>query len=570
MQRYRVLTTSDGRKAVEVRQRGERLLNHAMYNKSSAFTREERVVFDLEGLLPEAVSTMEMQAQRVYANICRKREPLERYIGMSALQDRNEHLFYRVLVDHLEDLLPIVYTPTVGQASIEYSHIFRRGRGIWITPAHRGRIASVLRNSTYRDIRLIVATDNSAILGLGDQGAGGMVIPIGKLAIYSAAAGIHPTQTLPISLDVGTEREELLGDDFYLGWRGHRLRGEAYRSLIEEFVQAVREVFPGCLIQWEDFSKANAFEILEHYRRRVLSFNDDIQGTGATALAGILAAGRISGEPFADHRMVVLGTGAAGKGIAVQFRAALEESGVPAAEARHRIACLDSRGLLTTDREGLDDYKRELAWEREWMERTGLSEGADLLSVVEAFEPSILIGTSGQPGAFGEEVVRAMAARPGRPIVFPFSNPTDRAEAQPEDLLRWTDGRALIATGSPFPAVERDGRRIEIGQGNNALVFPGIGLGALVASAREVTDGMFVSAAEALAGCVTDQELECGRVFPRISRLREVTRRVAEAVVVQAREAAVGRKIDDDDIEREVADAVWEPRYPELIPADPT
>ncbi len=566
MHEFRLGKTADGRGRLEVPYRGFDLVLHPMYNKSSAFTAEERVAFGLEGLLPMVVSTMAQQAERAYGHIQRKTEPLEKYIGMAALQDRNEHLFFRVLLDHLDELLPIVYTPTVGQASKRYSHIFRRGRGLWITPIHRGRIASVLRNSPYAGVRLIVATDNEAILGIGDQGAGGMVIPIGKLAIYSAAAGIHPATTLPVSLDVGTDNEELLGDPLYLGWREQRLRGEDYDSLIEEFVEAVREVFPDALLQWEDFRKENAFELLERYRDRLPSFNDDIQGTGATALAGFRAADRISGARFADHRVAIVGGGAAGKGIALQLADALRAAGVSKDEVLGRIAVLDSGGLITAERPRLDHYKRELAWPTELMRAAGLGDDLGLAAVVEALRPTALIGTSGQPGIFNESIVRAMAEGVERPIVFPFSNPTDQAEATPEDLLRWTDGKALVATGSPFPAVEHGGRTISIGQGNNALIFPGVGLGALVAEAREVTDRMFSKAARALAESVTEDELSRERLYPSIARLREVTRHVAEAVVRQAGEEGVGREIEDGAIAGEVERAMWTPEYPELVP----
>jgi len=564
MERYDLTTNAAGRPAVHVARRGERLLNHPMYNKGSAFSREERATLGLEGLLPDVVTPMEVQAHRIHGHISRKTDPLEKYIGLAALQDRNEHLYYRVLLDNLHDYLPIVYTPTVGKASQSYSHIFRRGRGIFITPRHRGRIAQVLRNSPFADVRLIVATDNSAILGLGDQGAGGMVIPIGKLAIYCAAAGIHPTRTLPVSLDVGTNRQELLDDELYMGWREKRLTGDEYTAMVDEFVEAVKEVFPRALLQWEDFSKRNAYEVLERHRSRIASFNDDIQGTGATALAGILAADRITGRHFSDHRVVILGAGAAGKGIALQLRAVMRESGIADADLLHRIALLDSGGLLCHRRGDLEAYKRELAWEGEYADGCSLPVGADLLSVVRAVRPSVLIGTSGVPGCFDEVTIQAMAEHEERPIVMPFSNPTDQSEAVPEDLLRWTNGGALVATGSPFPPVEYGGKTIEIGQGNNALIFPGVGLGVLVAEAHEVTQGMFTAAARALADCVGESSLESQRLYPRIRRLREVTRRVAEAVVRQAREEGRGRELADSEIEGTVASAMWEPDYPEL------
>ena len=585
MAEYRSSRGPDGRWRIEVPFRGAELIAQPMYNKSSAFTAEERRTFGLEGLLPEAVSTMEQQADRVYRNIVRKEAPIERYIGLMALQDRNEHLFYRLLLEHLDEFLPIVYTPTVGQASKEFSRIFRNPRGLWITPGHKGRIAEVLRNSPFSNVRLSVVTDNQAILGIGDQGAGGIVIPVGKLSIYCAAAGVHPSQVLPLSLDVGTDNEELLNDPLYLGWPERRLTGEAYRELVDELVEAMREVFPGALLQWEDFSKSNAFELLERYRGRILSFNDDVQGTGAMTLAGLMAACRLSGESLADQRILIAGGGAAGIGIGRQLQAALAAEGLEGVALESAIGVTDSRGLLTKGRERVFPYQESMAWGGEALARYGLEGGADLASAAAAMDATVLIGTSGQPGLFSEEMVRSMAARVERPVVFPLSNPTSHAEAVPEDLVRWTEGRALMGTGSPFDPVEWDGMKLHVGQGNNAFIFPGVGLGALVAGAREVTDGMFTAAASALAESLTDEELERGQLYPEVSRLREVTRRVAVAVLEQARTEGVappagsgrspesdaggvvrGGPSPDSDPERELADAMWTPEYPELVP----
>jgi malic enzyme len=537
-----------------------------MYNKSTAFTREERLAFGLEGLLPDVVSTMAQQARRAYANIVRKPDPLERYIGLAALQDRNEHLFYRVLTDHIEELLPIVYTPTVGRACQEFSHIFRRARGLWITPAHRGRIHDVLGNVAFDDVRLIVATDNERILGLGDQGAGGMPIPIGKLALYTAAAGVPPWQTLPISLDVGTDNEALLGDDLYLGWRHRRLRGTEYDTLLDEFVQAVRRRFPVALLQWEDFKKGNAFRLLDRYRKALPSFNDDIQGTAAVALAAVLAAGRAAGTPLARQRIVILGGGATGAGIARLLRTALAEEGLPGEAVTAAVAVVDVEGLLLEGDEAGEDYRRGLTWPRSLAARHGLgSEGPrDLPAVVRALRPSVLIGISGAPGTFTEEVVRELARHVERPLVLPLSNPTDQAEARPEDVIRWSEGRALVATGSPFEAVRYDGRTIRVSQANNVFVFPGIGLGVLVAEAREVTDAMFLAAARTLAvegGAPGDEDRA---LFPPIADLPRVTTRIAEAVVREARDAGLGRALPDEEIPAAVAAAIWRPEYPEL------
>ena len=566
MERYRIGSDEAGPR-VEVPYRGPQLLSHPMYNKSTAFTREERALFGLEGLLPDAVSTMEMQAARVHGNIVRKGDPIERYIGLAALQDRNEHLFYRVLVDHLEEYLPIVYTPTVGRACQMYSRIFRRARGLWITPRQRGRIHEALGNAPYEDVRLIVATDNESILGLGDQGAGGMGIPIGKLALYTAAAGIHPAHTLPISLDVGTDNRALLEDDLYIGWREPRLRGDEYHALVDEFVHAVRRRFPGALLQWEDFRKGTAFTLLDRYRKVLPSFNDDIQGTAAVALAGILAGSRLVGTALRQHRTVILGAGAAGVGIARLLRDALGRAGLSGTDLTRAIAVLDSHGLVVEGESPAEDYRRALAWPPALAQAQGLGPGHDLLAVVRALHPTVLIGVSGATGAFSEAVLREMAAHTERPLVFPLSNPTSQAEASPEDVLRWTEGRALVATGSPFPSVVHAGRTRRVGQGNNVFVFPGLGLGALVARAREVTDGMFRAAAERLAEEVRPEDLEAGALYPPVPALRRVTARIAEAVVRQARADGVAGDAGSEDVGRLVAEAMWEPAYVRLVPA---
>lgn len=568
METFTMGRDSLGNPRLEVPYRGTRLLRHPMYTKGTAFNREERKAFGLEGLLPTAVSTMEQQERRVYANIARKTDPLEKYIGLAALQDRNEHLFYRVLVDHIEEFLPIVYTPTVGRACQEFSHIFRRARGLWITPRDRGRIFEVLGNAPFDDTRLIVVTDNERILGLGDQGAGGMGIPIGKLALYTAAAGIHPARTLPVSLDVGTDNDALLADDLYLGWRFPRLRGAEYDSLVEEFVQAVKTRFPAALLQWEDFKKANAFRLLDRYRKVLTCFNDDIQGTAAVATAGMMAGCRVTGTPIADQRVVILGAGAAGIGIARLLRDTFRRAGLQGEALIRAIANLDSHGLVVDDEEIRDVHKRDFAWPASLAAKTGLAKGAsrDLLSVVRAVKPTVLIGTSGEPGTFTEAIVREMARHVERPVIFPMSNPTSKSEAKPADLVAWTDGRALIATGSPFEPVSHKGRRISIGQGNNVFIFPGVGLGALVAEASEVTDGMFAVAAQRLADEVSAADLESGSLFPSTRDIRRVSARIAEAVVAEARDSGVGRPIPDDAIPLAVAAATWNPAYLPMVP----
>jgi len=568
MESYRIERTTDGRVRLHVRERGPRLLAHALHNKSTAFTLEERRQFELDGLLPPVVSTMAQQAERAYANIVRKPDPLERYIGLAALQDRNEHLFFRVLLDHLDELLPIVYTPTVGEACRQYSRIFRRARGIWITPDHRNRIEALLGNVPYDDVRLIVVTDNERILGLGDQGAGGMGIPIGKLALYTAAAGIHPASTLPVSLDVGTDNRALLDDDLYIGWRHPRLRGADYDALLDEFVHAVKRRFPKALLQWEDFKKGTAFALLERYRDVLPSFNDDIQGTAAVTVSALMSAARVSGIPLREQRVVILGAGAAGVGIGRLIRRALADAGLSGDDLVRAVACLDSRGFVVDDGSIRDEYKRELAWPAAMAAAAGLGTGQprDLAAVVSALRPTALIGTSGEPDTFPEAVIREMARHVERPVVLPLSNPTSQCEAKPADVMAWTNGRALVATGSPFPPVQHGERTFIIGQANNAFVFPGIGLGALVAEARTVTDGMLAAAARALAEEVADEHLEASSLFPPIANLRRVTARVAEEVVKAARDEGVGRDLGDSKIPSAVGDAMWEPQYPELVP----
>ncbi|HTO12584.1 MAG TPA: NAD-dependent malic enzyme [Candidatus Binatia bacterium] len=542
---------------------GSRLLAEPMFNKGSAFTAPERAALGLEGLLPASVNTIEQQARRVLENLARKADPLEKYIGLVSLQDRNEHLFYRVLCDNLDTFLPIVYTPTVGRACQEFSHIFRTARGLWITPEHRGRIHEVLGNAPFDDVRLIVVTDNERILGLGDQGAGGMGIPIGKTTLYSAAAGIHPSRTLPVSLDVGTDNATLLADDLYLGWRHPRLRGAAYEAIVDEFVTAVRRRFPRALLQWEDFKKQNAFNLLDRYRRLLPSFNDDIQGTGATVLAAVLVATRLTKTRLADQRALILGAGAAGIGIARALRAAFAGAGLTGDDLARAVAIVEVTGLVVDDGTPLDAFQRPFAWPSALARSCRVGAGADLPAIVRALRPTVLVGVCGQGGAFTRDAVQAMAATVERPLILPLSNPTPQCEAVPDDLLDWTQGRALVATGSPFEPVRRGDRVLRIGQSNNAFIFPGVGLGALVAEAREVSDGMFRAAAECLAGLVADVDLAAGSLYPPIADLRHVAGRIAEAVVRAARDEGLGRPLAEDAIAPAVAAARWEPCYAE-------
>jgi malic enzyme len=514
--------------------------------------------------------TIEEQVQLEMNHFHSRTDPLDQYIGLMALQDRNATLYYRVLAENLEELLPIVYTPTVGLACQKFSHVLRRTRGLWITPKDRDRIPDLLRSTPYADVRLIVITDNERILGLGDQGAGGMGIPLGKLALYTAACGIHPAVTLPVSLDVGTDNQDLLADPFYIGYRAPRLRGPEYDALVDAFVTAVSEVWPGCLIQWEDFKQHNALGILDRYRGDVFSFNDDIQGTAATVLAGLLAALRQRGSALRDQRAVLVGAGAAGIGIARLLRAAMIEDGATQAEAAARVVLVDSRGLVLAGRAGLEATKRELALPAEAATAYGFGgdEPADLLEVVGRVRPAILIGTTGVRDTFSEPVIRTLAQGTPQPIVMPLSNPTSSAEATPSDILRWTGGTAQVATGSPFEAVVLDGVRHEIGQANNVFIFPGLGLGAIVAEARQVTKEMVIVAARTLSEATSSARIAAGALYPPVTDLRIVSRAVALAVAAEAVRSGVADLSADANLEAEVDAAMWWPAYTPYLPVD--
>ncbi len=568
MNRYETKTDPiTGEVYLPVSLRGRALLTNSMFNKGTAFTREERVALGVDGLLPPAICTIEQQLERVYENYRRQADDLDRFLYLVALKDRNETLFYRLLGDNVEEMTPIVYTPTVGLACQRFSHIYRRPHGLYVTPDAAGRMREVLGCAPYADVSVIVATDGEGILGLGDLGAGGMEIPIGKLALYTLAAGLHPSRCLPVCLDVGTANAQLRSDPLYLGTQRPRLEGEDYYALLDEFVDAVAEVFPGTLLQWEDFAGQKAWTVLDRYADRICSFNDDIQGTGAVVLTGVLGACRVLGRALRHHRVVVFGAGAGGGGVIQMLLAAMMEAGLDETEAKSRVVGLDSRGLVLADRPGLDDFKRAFAADPALIAGWRLADPGHvtLADVVANFRPTILIGTSKQPGSFTRAVVSEMAAHVDRPVIFALSNPTSKTEVPPADAIAWTEGRALVATGSPFEPVEYGGGRHRIGQGNNVFCFPGIGLGVIAARARRVTERMLLGAARAVADHVEPADLEDGCVYPAVGSIRTVSRAVALAVAKTGIEEGVART-DVDPADEEALDAlvgthVWRPQY---------
>ncbi|MBI5157594.1 MAG: NAD-dependent malic enzyme [Acidimicrobiia bacterium] len=551
-----VIDPVTGEPYLPVTERGRTLLDNPILNKGTSFSDAERHALGITGLLPRHISSIAEQLQRTLDQLRDKDSDLQKAIYLAGLHDRNETLFYRLVIDNLEETVPLIYTPTVAEVCREWSRIFRRSRGVYVTPDDRGDVAALLRNYGAPEIAVIVITDNERILGIGDQGVGGMGIPIGKLALYTAAAGIHPSLCLPISLDVGTDNADLLANPMYLGYRAPRLRGDAYWELVDEVVAAVREVFPGALLQWEDFGNTTSFRHLETYRGVLPSFNDDIQGTAAMVVAGLHAANRLLGNSMRDHRMVIAGAGSAGIGIFRQLEAAMVADGLAPEEAKRRILVTDSRGLVIAGQEQGNDFKREVAVDAALAASLG---GVDLETVVVNHRPSVLVGVTGQPGTFTATMIEAMAAAHERPIVMPLSNPTACTEAFPADILAWSHGRALVATGSPFPPVMVNGSPQMIGQANNMFIFPGMGLGTVVARARTITIGMVLAAAEALAAHIDMETLRSGALFPQISRVREVSRSVALAVAAQAAAEGVAEPLVDP--AAAITAAMWEPVY---------
>ena len=530
--------------------KGIDILRDPALNRSVEFTREERRKMGLEGLLPHAVTTQEQQVDRVMDMLHRKANDLERYILLNGLQDRDEKLYYSTVVKHLEELMPLIYTPTVGQACLEFSRIFRRTKGLYITREQKGRVAEVLANWPEKDVRIIVVTDGQRILGLGDLGVNGMGIPIGKLALYTATAGIPPHQCLPVTLDVGTNNPELLSDPFYLGYPDRRLEGEPYFELVDEFMQAVQQRWPKALVQFEDFSTANAYTLLDKYRDGMRCFNDDIQGTAAVALSGVFASTRITGMAFKDLKVMFLGAGSAATGIADLMVSAFQEAGLSLEEARKRCWFLDSKGLIVEGRDRLKPHNVRYAHPYRRM---------SFLEALDNIRPNVLIGATGSPGAFDRTVIQKMTANNERPVIFALSNPTSRAECTARQAYEWSDGKAVFTSGSPFAPVAYKGQEFRPGQGNNAYIFPGIGLGALVSGSSVVTDAMFLITARTLANLVGEDDIRHGSLYPRLNQIRKLSKTVAVSVAQEAYRAGLATLPRPADLEKAVEEYMYDP-----------
>ncbi len=548
--------------ALEINLAGFDLLNRPLLNKGTAFTEEEREIFHLHGLLPPHVGTLDEQVTRRLKALRAIETDFGRYAFLRDLQDTNETLFYALLVRNIEELMPLVYTPTVGEGCQRFSEIWRKARGVFLSYPNKARIPEILANPHFDRVRVVVVSDGERILGLGDQGAGGMGIPIGKLSLYTACAGIHPAEALPVLLDVGTNNPERLADPLYIGWRHERIRGAEYDAFVEAFVEAVAKRWPNVLLQWEDFAGSNAARLLERYRERLCTFNDDIQGTAAVTAATLMAAAEVTGAPLAAQRIVLLGAGSAGCGIGSLLLNAMRENGLNEKETQQRFFAVDRDGLLV---EGMEVQPAQCPFvqPRASLARWKLRDPAriELLDVVNNARPTVLIAASGQPGAITEPVVRAMAEHVERPIIFPLSNPTSRAEATPEELMRWSDGRAIIGTGSPFAPVKWKNKLFPIDQTNNSYVFPGLGLGVLAVNARRVTDAMFMAAAKALAALSPVKRNPAGRLLPPVNELRAVAFAVATAVGRQAQKDGVAKAIDDAALADAIRAQIWEPVY---------
>lgn len=550
---------------VQTEKRGAQVLNSSLLNKGTAFTEEERSLLGLDGLLPPCASTIEQQIKRSYLHFSQKRTPLEKYESLVSLMSRNELLFYQFISKYPAEVLPIIYTPTVGDAAMQYSRIYFHQRGLYLSYTLKGRLDEAFSNYALSDVEVIVVTDGERILGLGDQGIGGMTIPIGKLSLYTLFGGIHPAKTLPIILDVGTNNEALLNDDLYLGWRSPRIRGERYDEFVAEFVSVVKKRFPKVLLQWEDFGKINARRLLDRYREEILSFNDDIQGTAAVVLAALLVAMRAQKKPLKEQRVAILGGGSAGTGIADMIVTAMMNEGLSVEEASERIYIVDREGLISSRSKALTDAQKIYAHSeknlKNWKTK---SEGIDLLDVVSNTEISVLIGVCAQSGSFTQKIVSQVAKNVERPIIFPLSNPTTKAECTPDEVFEWTNGKAIVATGSPFPPVNYQGKTYQISQCNNVYIFPGLGVGALAAGAKMITDKMLLEASISLSSQSPALKDPTAPLFPPIEEVRGVSRNIALAVAKVAVEEKQASE-PSSSLEKRIDEICWDPHYPTYI-----
>lgn len=548
---------------VETALSGYELLNDPILNKGTAFTEDERGAFDLHGLLPPHVAELDYQAKRRLDAFRGLGSDIQRYVFLRGLQDSNETLFYALLTRNIEEMMPVVYTPTVGLGCELFSHIFRKPRGLFLSVPHKDLIRRILGHPRYDKVEAIVVSDGERILGLGDQGAGGMGIPIGKLSLYTACAGLHPSTTLPILLDVGTDNQEHLADPLYIGWQHERVRGAEYDDFIENFVAAVRERWPHVLLHWEDFALGNANRLLARYRDRLCTFNDDIQGTAAIAVGTLLSAINVTEVPLTDQRIAVLGAGSAGTGVCALLKRAMADAGLSEAEARSRFYLVDRQGLLVEGMNGLQSFQAPFAQARDGLANWTLesSDWIGLADVVANAKPTVLIGTSGQPAALSQSIVRSMAEHVRRPVILILSNPTERAEATPQDLDAWTEGRAIIGTGSPFPPLKRHGKNFRVDQTNNAYVYPGIGLGAIVADAHRISDGMFLAAARAVTEFSPARHDPAANLLPPLIGIRKLSFQVALAVAKQAQAEGLADSMTDDALADAVRAKMWEPVY---------
>lgn len=541
----------------------EHILSDPLLNKGTAFTNEERDQLKLHGLLPYHVSTLEEQVHRRYQNFKAQTSDLTRHLFLSALHNRNEVLFYRLVSEHITEMLPYIYTPTVGDVSLHYSYLYTEPRGVYLAYPHRDKIEQIFQNISRDEIDVIVVTDGERILGLGDLGTGGMAIPVGKLTLYTVFGGIHPGRTLPIMLDVGTNNPTLLNDPFYIGWRKPRISGKEYDAFIDRFIKAVKKRFPKVLLQWEDFGRDHAGPLLEKYRHQICSFNDDIQGTASVALAALLTAIKINHAEFHQQRIVIFGGGSAGIGIANHFLGAMEAAGIPREKALQEIYVIDIHGLVHQGLPDIPSHQKPFARPEtdllKW--KSARKSHISLLEVVKEVRPTVLIGVSAQGGAFTEEVITAMAQYVERPIIFPLSNPTSKCEAHPDDLMQWTRGKAIIATGSPFPEVSYEGKKIPVAQCNNVYIFPGVGLGVIACKAKEVSETMFYKAAEILSSHSPMLHTPAGTLFPSFQKLPTICREIALAVVKVAQEEGLSPKTDEKSRKKMVDAAIWNPLY---------